>query len=218
LPSALQSRIYRRQAIVRDPAGSGCSTQTVGLVGLHAAQKTPSRPQWIWSSFEQEDNVPPARPNAPGVFTFNDGSGAAMPASNPLSLAPLAPQPVRPFNVDRATTAPIHPLTVLMNFRYQELLLGTVWQYYKLVVTQWPRLEGNQAVPVPASQDGSVPNTFPGLGAFSAFTNVTMETFDQNRVQLGCMSCHNEVRMPGDFMWTVVNHAYPAQISPPAQR
>ena len=136
-----------------------------------------------------------------------------MPTSNPLSLAPLARQPVHPFNVERLATAPIHPLTVLMNFRYQELLKGTVWQYYRLVVTQWPRLEGNQAVPVPASQDGSVPNTFPGLGAFSAFANVTMETFDQGRVQLGCMSCHNEARMPADFMWTVVNHAYPAQIS-----
>ena len=213
LPAALQRRIYQRRATVRDPDGSGCSTQTVGLVGLHIAQKTPSRPQWIWSSFEQEDNVPPARPNAPGVFTFNDGSGAAMPTSNPLSLARLARQPVRPFNVERLETVPIHPLTVLMNFRYQELLKGTVWQYYRLVVTQWPRLEGNQAVPVPASQDGSVPNTFPGLGAFSAFTNVTLETFDQSRVQLGCMSCHNEARMQADFMWTVVNHAYPAQIS-----
>ena len=66
-----------------------------------------------------------------------------------------------------------------MNYRYQALLQGTPWQYYKLIATQWPRLDGNQATPVPPALDGSVANTFPGLGAFSAFANVTMETFDQ---------------------------------------
>jgi hypothetical protein len=31
----------------------------MGLVGLHIAQKTARAPQWIWSTFEQIDNVPP---------------------------------------------------------------------------------------------------------------------------------------------------------------
>ena len=137
-----------------------------------------------------------------------------MPASNPLALKPLAPEPAHPFNVDRAVLASIHPATVLTNFTYQNLFPKSPWQYYKLVVTQWPRLEGNQAVPVPASQDGSVPNTFPGPDAFSAFANVTMETFDQGRVALGCMSCHNEARMQADFMWTIIDHAYPPQFAP----
>lgn len=29
----------------------------MGLVGFHIVQKTPSAPQWIWSTFEQVDNV-----------------------------------------------------------------------------------------------------------------------------------------------------------------
>jgi hypothetical protein len=93
-------------------------------------------------------------------------------------------------------------------------LRGSPWEFYKIVVTQWPRLDGNQAVPVPPDQDGSVPNTFPGLGAFSAFTNMTMETFDQRGIQLGCMNCHNRARMEADFMWTLLDHAWPARLAP----
>ena len=46
------------------------------------------------------------------------------------------------------------------------------------------------------------------------FANVTMETFDQGRVQLGCMSCHNETRLATDFVWTVFDHAYPSRLAP----
>ena len=75
-------------------------------------------------------------------------------------------------------------------------------------------MDGNQATPIPPATDGSVPNTFPGTDAFSAFANVTMETFDQGSVQLGCMNCHNRARMNADFMWTLLDHAYPAQFGP----
>ena len=97
-----------------------------------------------------------------------------------------------------------HALAVLF-------VAGTPWQHYHLIVTQWPRMDGNQATPIPATQDGSVPNTFPGTAAFSAFANLTMETFDQGSIQLGCMNCHNRVRLQHDFMWTVADHAYPPQ-------
>ena len=214
LPAPLVKRFYTRTALVKRATGAGCARLTVGLIGLHIAQKTPSRPQWIWSSFEQKDAVPPKWADWPGAFALNDGSGAPMPERNPLSLVPLAPEPVRPFNVVRDRDAPILTSTELTSFGYQHLLTGTPWQHYRLVVTQWPRLEGNQAAPIPASQDGSVANTFPGLGAFSAFANVTMETFDQKGVELGCMSCHNRARLTADFMWSVLDHAYPPQLAP----
>jgi hypothetical protein len=41
-----------------------------------------------------------------------------------------------------------------------------------------------------------------------------METFDQGRPELGCMSCHNQARMGADFMWSVLDHAYPASLAP----
>jgi hypothetical protein len=213
-PEALVRRFYTRPALVKRAAGTGCERRTIALVGLHIAQKTPSRPQWIWSSFEQRDTVPPAWPDAPGVFVLNDGKPTPMPETNPLPLVPLAPEPATPFNVRRLDSAPLLTATELTNFAYQRLLAGTPWQYYRLILTQWPRMDGNQATPIPVTQDGSVPNTFPGTDAFSAFANVTMETFDQRTVQLGCMNCHNRVRMTTDFMWTLQDHAYPAIFGP----
>jgi hypothetical protein len=213
LPPSLVKRLYTRTAMVKHATGTGCSKTTMGLIGFHIAQKTPSRPQWIWSSFEQKEVVPPKWADWPGAYFMHDGSDTPMPERNPLSLSPLAPEPVRPFNVVRSNDAPILTSTELTSHVYQRLLAGTPWQFYRLVVTQWPRLEGNQASPVPATRDGTVPNTFPGAGAFSAFANVTMETFDQTGVQLGCMSCHNRARMTSDFLWTVVDHAYPSRLA-----
>ena len=216
LAEPLVRRLYTRTALVKNATGGGCSRTTVGLIGLHIAQKTASRPQWIWSSFEQRDTVPPKWPDWPGAYVLNDDSGTPMPARNPLSLVPLAPEPVRPFNVTRHTAAPVLTSTELTSYAYRRLLAGTPWEFYRLVVTQWPRVEGDQSLPIPPTLDGSIVNTFPGQGAFSAFTNVTMETFDQHAVQLGCMSCHDRARMAADFMWTVLDHAYPPQLRPAA--
>lgn len=34
-----------------------CRRQRMGLAGFHVMTKTPSAPQWIWSTFEQVDDV-----------------------------------------------------------------------------------------------------------------------------------------------------------------
>ena len=75
-------------------------------------------------------------------------------------------------------------------------------------------MDGNQATPVPAALNGDILNTFPGKDATTAFANVVLETFDQSRPQLGCMSCHNQARMQADFMWSVLDHAYPPVLAP----
>ncbi len=209
-------RYYTRTAILKDPVRGTCARATVGLVGLHVVQKTPTRPQWSWSTYEHVDNVPPAQQDGPGTFTFHDGGTAEMPEENPLFLVPLAPQPARPFNVVRSARMPVHPNTAVTNTRYQKLLKDTLWGRYQLVMTQWSRVPGNQANPVPVTVTGDASTTFPGVGAGSAFANVTLETFDQSRVQLGCMNCHTKARMRADFMWSVIDHAYPAVIAPAA--
>jgi hypothetical protein len=56
--------------------------------------------------------------------------------------------------------------------------------------------------------------SFAGLGSFSAMANTTMETFNQRGAQVGGMNCHNRARMTADFMWTVVDHAYPSRLAP----
>jgi hypothetical protein len=215
---AAKSRYYTRPVTLRDANTGRCSVVTMGLVGLHIVQKTASRPQWIWSTFEQVDLAPPARPGAPGTFALHNGAADAPPLENPLTLTPLAKEPVKPFNIARSAVSPVHPKTAYTNLMYERQLRGTVWENYQLVMTQWPRVTGEQSVPVPASVNGDASHTFPGLGSASgsAFANITMETFDQDRPQLGCMNCHNQARLAADFMWSVLDHAYPPNLAPKA--
>jgi hypothetical protein len=201
-------RYYTRKAWVLDLETGACASQLVGLVGLHIVQKTPSRPQWIWSTFEQVDTVPPAQSGAPGTFGFNDGSGAPMPAANKYPLSPLILPTPAPFNVTR--TKPIHSSTQTTNTAYQQALKangGGVWRFYQLVMTQWPLAAGNPSLP------GTPNNTFPGQGTDqTSFANTTLETFEQGRIRTGCMNCHNSTMAATDFVWSLNDHAFPPTV------
>jgi hypothetical protein len=200
-------RYYTRSALVLDPQTGQCSKVDIGLVGLHIVQKTPTRPQWIWSTFEQVDNVPPAEAGAPGTFNFNNGQAEAQPDGNPYPIDPLILPTPAPFNVQRLT--PIHSKTRDTNVAYRSLLksIGSKWQFYQLVMTQWPLPKSQPNVP------GTPANTFPGTGSDgTAFANVTMETFDQTLIKKGCMSCHEATRVKTDFLWSLNDHAFPPNI------
>ena len=206
-------RYYTRQAWVLDPVTGIPEQKLVGLVGLHIVAKTPSRPQWIWSTFEQVDNVPPLEAGndgafGPGTFNFHDATTNAMPARNPFTMDRVlqAPTP-QPFNVDRVK--PIHAQTQVTNGKFRAALQGSVWQNYQLVATQWP------VTPNTPAQPGTPQNTFPGMGATSAFANTTMESFDQKGVATGCMNCHNATKDPTDFLWSLNDHAFPAESATP---
>src|ERR1700738_1493664 len=97
-----ERRYYTRMARIMDPVTGECSDMRVGLVGLHIVQKTPTRPQWIWSTFEQVDNVPSSKAQGGGIFAFNDGSATPMPSTRPKTLAwpPKIPVPP-PTNIER---------------------------------------------------------------------------------------------------------------------
>jgi hypothetical protein len=203
------ARYYTRTAWVFDLTTNSCSKQTVGLVGLHIVTKTGSRAQWVWSTFEQIDNVPGTGATAP--FGFNNGQAAPpMPIVNPTSFPPPPIPPQPPMNVIRQT--PIAASTQTTNAKYQAALktrgLG-VWQFYQLVATQWP-------VPGNAPQNPATPAfTFPGTGATTAFANTTMETFDQRNIRQSCMACHNIVGPTNasastDFLWMLELNAFPA--------
>jgi hypothetical protein len=209
MPNA--SRYYTRLAWLLDPISAVCSATpvSVGLVGLHIVQKTPTRPQWIWSTFEQVDNVPPpgfvAATPPTHTFTFNDGTPTPMPTSIPAnyiwSTAKSATSPPPPINIQRLT--PMNASTIATNTTWQTALSGlsSVWQYYQLTMTQWP-------VPGSAPTNGGTPNfTFPGTGATSAYANTSLETWDQTNIRSGCMNCHNAVQN-NDFLWSLQMNAY----------
>jgi hypothetical protein len=214
-------RYHTRKAWLVDPISGQCGAAptTVGLVGLHIVQKTPSRPQWIWSTFEQIDNVPPPdyvppRPPVPPsqIFTFNDGTTTPMPSGIPQTFiwanAKNAATPPQPVNVQRLT--PINPSTAATNAVWQGALKArnSVWQFYQLVMTQWPVKPHSPADP------GSTGFTFPGAGSAStAFANTTLETWDQTNIRTGCMNCHTIVQN-NDFLWSLQINAFtPAQVS-----
>jgi hypothetical protein len=200
-------RFYTRKAWLMDLATGRCSQTTVGLVGMHIVQKTTSRPQWIWTSFEHIDNVPQATPANLGPTTFNDGSGQAMPPRNPISFPPPVTPPLV-FNIVRVK--PINSSTVQTNAAYHAKLKDTIWANYELVMTQWPLVANNSTIP------GTPPNTFPGSSDFStSFANTTLETFDQRTISTGCMACHNLVKAQHniDFLWSLEINAFPPPTS-----
>lgn len=198
-------RYYTRQVFLMDPNTGTCSPKTVGLVGLHIVQKTPSRPQWIWSTFEQIDNVPPVQSGSPGSNLNNGNAAMKMPATNPFTLDPLPSPMPTPFNVTRVK--PINSSTQGTNAVYQKALAGTPWQFYQLVMTQWPIVPNSPTTP------GTPNNTFPGTaGSSTAFSNVTMETFDQGSIRTSCMACHNVTMAKSDFLWVLNDHAFPPNV------
>ncbi len=211
-------RFHTRTAWVKNLSTGVCEKKTVGLVGLHIVQKTPNRPQWIWSTFEHVDNVPETVQGEPAkqTTTFNNGDGSWIKTRQDLGpqyqIINATPTPPPPFNVARDPNHEINPDTVNTNANWQNVLKqqGSVWQFYKLAMTQWPvftdatQSGAPQPCGTPPGCDGSPKNTFPGtpFGAPSAFANTTLETFDQANVFTGCMACHNSARTT-DFVWSV---------------
>jgi hypothetical protein len=195
-------RFYTRKAWLKDPATDRCTLTTVGLVGMHIVQKTPTRPQWIWSSFEHIDNVPQADPSNLGSLVFNNGdSHSPMPDGNPVGFPPPATPPP-PFNVERVK--PVHESTQKTNLAYRKALQGTIWENYQLVMTQWPLQPSRPEI------SGGPANTFPGVSSQSTnFANTTMETFDQKSPVTGCMACHNLTKSKTDFLWALEINAFP---------
>jgi hypothetical protein len=99
---------------------------TAGLVGLHIITKTPNAPQWIWSTFEQVDNVPGGSSVGESTWSYYK-PGSATPANQATS-------PGTPAQVERVMKL----LPDAVNTRWRQALKGTPWEYYQLIGTQFP--------------------------------------------------------------------------------
>jgi hypothetical protein len=185
-PPQIRLRYFRRDAWVYTPAfgpaPATCVKAQVGLVGLHITQKTPSRPQWMWATFEQVDNVPRfgLAPAASGPIPYSFFNPACPPAqcvpnqSTEKNGVPtgIATQVTRIVNIGAAAQQ--------ANPAWQAALAkavpGSAFQFYQLVDVQWPQRPVNR----PAG------NPTPGLLA-----NTTMETYI---AQSSCLNCHFTAR------------------------
>ena len=193
-----------------------CSKSDIALVGLHIMIKTHYRPQWLWSTFEHVDNVPPAgegeerEPDARDAGApysyFNPSQPdrrlplLGSPETEPISMS--NPPKVDPAPMQVTRRHPVHPSTMAMNRAYWSSpgIKGTVWEHYMLVASQWPTVP----LPVRPQNDGRF---FPGLtvdpntprenyqssDAASEnkenLVNTTMETYLQDAPS-SCMACH----------------------------
>ncbi len=218
-----RSRFYTTDAQIYNPPTKTCTVRPVLLVGLHIAHKVDPFTAWVWSTFEQIDNVPPdasitPKPSPPpNGYSFNNGTDTPKTTGGydyrpppPPSATPLVP--VQVTRVNSIPSTPAGASTLDLNTYYQQLLKGTVWQYYQLVITQWPSNPGLSNFKL--MQNGGI---YP-QGAGAAFpvngaTNTTMETYFQTQSDAAgaggnsCMSCHYRAGQ-SDFSWGLNRRAH----------
>ena len=223
------SRYYTVAAQIYNPQTQTCTPTTVLLVGLHIAHKVDPFTEWVWSTFEQVDNVPPdagvTQPPPPNGYSFNNGTSTpATPngydykppllPSSPAGSQPTATPPV-PVQVTRVNPIPDTPTgasTRDFNAYYQQLLKGTVWQYYQLVVTQWPFQPGLDSF-VLMQNGGVYPRDAGAAFPVNGAVNTTMETYFQTQNDAAgaggnsCMSCHYRAGQ-SDFSWGLNRRAH----------
>jgi hypothetical protein len=210
------SRFLVREARVIPLTGEPY-TADFALVGMHIAAKTRSSPTWIWATFEHVDNTSVneletdsmGRPLKP---TFVNTDNPSIPVN---TLAPKNAAPVNQYNPatgkddgpavftswdESLTTNPTQTLQVLpvpkataaLNAQVRAILknLGSVYQYYELIGTQWPAApsfpgftNGVANQPdgrlLPSSHE-SILFKVPGKVVPVFLVNTTMETFFQN--------------------------------------
>ncbi len=197
------NRFYKIRAIVyNDGAGDpspGPNPVTLGLVGLHIAHKTPNQKNWVWSTFEQNDNLTKSFFN-PHCDTCK--ANQPIPGSNYVELDSNGKPLNAPTQVTRVN--PIgDPNADRLNKYFQSLLKGSVWANYQLVSTQW-MFFGDVA---PHFLANSVQETFvqgpnpPSFGGFKIQANQpyfldTLYHPFANGISASCMGCHYVATLP----------------------
>jgi hypothetical protein len=201
--SAVRDRYYMVKSRVMNPVKGVCEDKNMALVGFHIVQKTPNLSQWVWSTFEHEDNVPELGGALGHPFSLNNGDPTQQrmtPATAPPPLGPKNLPQDKPAAMQVVRLNPIASSTQETNARYRAALKGTVWEHYKLVMTQWPTDTTKPGgAPFPNAQQPQPPTNT---------ANTAMETYFQQTSQ-SCMTCHDLARRRKlDFVWFVPLRAY----------
>jgi hypothetical protein len=178
-------------------------TETLGLIGMHISMRTRSSPQWIWSTFEQIDNIrldlssgdaKHPLPSRPSLANPNDPE--ALVGANILPAYNATDAKGQPIN-DWDESKPLPPVEVLrlvpppqgtqeVNVEVQRYLgsVGSVFRFYELNGTQWPKHPKAPAVPGGnASAPESIIRKMPGQMVPVYLINSTMETYFQKGYQ-----------------------------------
>lgn len=218
-----------------EPNGQGriydctCRPIHAGLVGFHVNHKVDRFPQWVWSTFEQVDNLGEDPSTPPGMHPSYYEGKRANPADHPgysyepaaISATQEATAHLIPVNVTRLSAIPSTPAalpTTTINANYRALVKGSVWANYWLIGTQWsslPAWPAQTPIQPPWSstnqQDFGCEDGTPAVVGGMAFpacqvANITMETYHQLD---SCQNCHQGAQRAGaDFSWSLAQRAY----------
>lgn len=150
----------------------------MGLVGLHIIKKTANAPQFIWMTFEHNDNAPAKGEGLKETYSFYKKDSRKIP-NTPPEFGDIS----TPIQVVREKA--IRSELQKINEEYQKKAPG-VWKNYQLVEAMWPEspLADKDNRTLPLSDGGATPI----LAA-----NTTMETYVQQT--RNCMSCHNKAQV-----------------------
>ncbi|MEO5561707.1 MAG: hypothetical protein ABIO49_17130 [Dokdonella sp.] len=174
---------------------SGQCNVTVGLVGMHIGHKSTTSPQWIWSTFEQVDNLSVNNVDHPELSPsfFDPNCPICVPNQPPARQGDnWATSP----KTQAARAIPIPADKIALNDLAAVALhkANSVLQYYQLIDTQWPTDPTAKPTPASAGLPGAVENK-PGGNPTPVFlTNIAMETYFQHGVQAAC----NAEELPGN--------------------
>lgn len=188
-PQDNAARYFTTRAQVAQFNSQGVATgttveATLGLVGLHIIVKAPGYPQWVWSTFEQVDNVPGGSGSASPYSYYDASAPASSVNQSPCTWQQqgsdliCVPKPGTTFQTPDPLTrvTPIASDTAAVNAQYQQNVQQSVLRYYQLVTTQRPLMPDNPGNPLGQPT--------PALSA-----NVTMESYIQPNSS--CMNCHS---------------------------
>jgi len=209
---ALKYKSHTVSACICDPPVQGeselkgCKNQEAALVGFHIMKKTQSAPQWIWSTFEQVNNIKSSGPtpasfnnpncNDPDVCT--DNIQLAPGISNQVTRVIKIPNTPPDCAAGRKSVDNIARLNEDIQLALRTA--SSPFSNYQLVAAQWP---------VTGKNDEDLPPTvFKVIPQFLG--NTTMETFIQPTSS--CMGCHAMARtnrvdqfVSADFSFTLNN-------------
>jgi hypothetical protein len=191
------------------PKSYKCSEpMRVGLIALHIAHKTFNAPQWAWSTFEQIDNYTPPAGSPPGTkASFNNpdcppatcvpnATPSPPPSPNTWNGDPSVLNQAPPTQVVPGQSARVHtscnPTAIQL---LKSINQNTVWQYYRLVFTQWPQdpyCKVGQPCPVydPPTLAHQGANQLPVNMANAVIETYLMGPPESNDLA-SCMACHN---------------------------
>jgi len=205
-PKDDKKRYYTRKVIIK----SGEKIE-IGLVAMHITHKASEATQWVWSTFEHIDNAPEMADDGSAIIDaqknysyFNKANNNPATFNLPTDTSlffdgtPRKPAQVVRANKIEESTEKINDYFLGLIKKYEP---ESVWQYYKLIGTQWP-----------FDPDLLTPgrNYTPEILA-----NTALETFSQSTSS--CMECHSQAKFlyddpatrgmgyNADFIWGLAN-------------